>query len=169
MDWSRPLAYVWALGLGAGWVASMIVVSLLRARGPVGAQLPPTPRAVRWIPVFIALLTVPVGALMFFFPEIGRARWPWDLANAINVRLFGALFLSVGAAALWSWRLPSWYGYDVLYPGAATFSIVALVAALLHWPLFEGHPVAKWIFVVVYFLAGVLGYYPWVRFTLPRA
>jgi hypothetical protein len=88
------------------------------------------------------------------------------IGATINVQLFGALFLSVCCAALWSWRQPSWYGYDLLYPGAATFSLVALVASLLHWPLFDAHPLAKWIFVVVYFLAGVLGYYPFVRKAL---
>jgi hypothetical protein len=166
-DWSRPLAYVWAGGLGLGWVASLLAASLQQPASWYGSPaLPPTPLAIRWIPVFIGLLTGAVGALMFFFPESGRARWPWELSNAVNVRLFGALFLSVGSAALWSARQPSWYGYDLIYPGAATFSIVALIAALLHWPLFDEHPLAKWLFVAIYFLAGVLGYYPYLRYSL---
>jgi hypothetical protein len=165
MDWLRPLAYVWTGAIGLGWVGSLLAARLLWP-APHTEEALTAPHAVRWIPVLIAVLTGPVGVLMFFFPEVGRARWPWDLGDTVNVQLFGALFLSVCCAALWSWRQPSWYGYDLLYPGAATFSIVALIAALLHWRLFDAHPLAKWIFIVVYFLAGVLGYYPHVRLIL---
>jgi hypothetical protein len=168
IDWGRPLAYAWAGTLGAGWVASLLAASLLWQQAPHGAALPATPPPARWIPVFIGVLTGMVGIMMFFLPDTGRARWPWDLANAINVQLFGALFLTVSTAAFWSWRQPSWYGYDALYPGAGTFSLVALIAALLHWPLFEGHPLAKWLFVAVYLLGAALGYYPFARYGARR-
>jgi hypothetical protein len=165
IDWLRPLAYAWTGVIALGWVGSLLAARLLWP-APPPQDGPAAPRSVRWIPILIAVLTGPVGVLMFFFPEIGRARWPWDLGDNVNVQLFGALFLSVCCAALWSWRQPSWHGYDRLYPGAATFSIVALIAALLHWRLFDPHPLAKWIFLVVYFIAGVLGYYPFVRQAL---
>ena len=54
----------------------------------------------------------------------------------MNVQLLGAVFLVVAISALWVWRRPSWYGYDLLFAVAATFATVALVASFMHWNLF---------------------------------
>jgi hypothetical protein len=169
IDWSKPIAFAWAGIFVVSLLGGLLAVRALRPGTPRTAPpLPATPQSIAWIPLFIAILTGLVGAGMFFFPEFGRARWPWDLGNNLNVQLFGALFLTVGCAAFWSWRQPSWYGYDVQYPGAGTFSTVALIGALLHWSLFDNHPLAKWLFVAIYAVGGVLGFYPYVRYVLGR-
>lgn len=165
IDWARPLAYAWLLSLALSWVMSQLAIWSLRPRLAHTTALPPTPRAVRPIPLLIGALTLPVGALMFFAPAIGRARWPWDLGDSINVQLFGAFFLSVGMGALWAWRRPSWYGYDLIYPGAGAFSLVALIGVALHWRLFDGHPITRWVFVAVYALAALLGLGAYLRYA----
>jgi len=165
IDWSRPLAFVWVGGIATAWILSLMLIRRLWPRGPHRAPpLPPTPSVARWVAPFISLLTGAVGAIMFFLPNIGRARWPWDLGDNINVQLLGVLFLAISTVSFWSWRRPSWYGYDLLYPGAGTFATVALVASLLHWNLFAAHPITSVIFVVVYMLGAVLGFYPYLRY-----
>ncbi|HEU5102595.1 MAG TPA: hypothetical protein VFU22_26405 [Roseiflexaceae bacterium] len=169
IDWTRPLAWIWADAVVAALVASLLTLRWLRSIPTrTVPPLPPTPPVVNWIALVFGAATGLVGAMMFFFPDIGRARWPWDLGSNVTVQLFGALFLTVSAVAFWSWRQPSWYGYDLIYPGAATFSVVALTAALLHWGLFDMQRLGTWIFVVAYIVGGVFGYYPYVRYSLGR-
>jgi hypothetical protein len=167
IDWSRPLAFVWVGAIVLTWLLSLGLARWLWVRVPRTAPpLPSSPPEAGWIAPFISLLTGAVGATMFFFPDIGRVRWPWDLGSNINVQLLGALFLSISTVSFWSWRRPSWYGYDLLYPGAGTFATVALIAAFLHWDLFAGHPLTSPIFVVVYIVGAVLGFYPYLRYVL---
>ena len=169
IDWSRPLAFVWVLSVVSIGLLGAAVVMRLWPRTPHSVPpLPPTPPLASWIALGISLLTGAVGVTMFFFPAFGRARWPWDLGDQVNVQLFGGLFLSISTISFWSWRQPSWYGYDLLYPGAGTFATVALIAALLHWSLFANHPLASPIFVAVYILGAVLGFYPYIRYSLRK-
>jgi hypothetical protein len=169
IDWSRPLAFLWALAVAAVGLLGAGVVLRLWPRTPHSVPpLPPTPPIATRIALLIGLLTGAVGVTMFFFPVVGRARWPWDLGDQVNVQLLGGLFLSISTISLWSWRQPSWYGYDLLYPGAGTFASVALIAALLHWSLFAGHPITSPIFVVFYILGIVLGFYPYIRYSLRK-
>jgi len=169
IDWSRPLAFVWALSVVSIGLLGAAVVMRLWPHTPYSVPpLPPTPPLASWIALGISLLTGAVGVTMFFFPAFGRTRWPWDLGDQVNVQLLGGLFLSISTISFWSWRQPSWYGYDLLYPGAGTFATVALIAALLHWSLLANHPLASPIFVVVYILGAVLGFYPYIRYSLRK-
>jgi hypothetical protein len=169
IDWSRPLAFLWAISVVAVGLLGAGVVMRLWPRTPHSVPpLPPTPPLAARIALLISLLTGAVGVTMFFFPAVGRARWPWDLGDQVNVQLLGALFLSISTISFWSWRQPSWYGYDLLYPGAGTFASVALIASFLHWNLFAGHPITSPIFVVVYILGALLGFYPYIRYSLRR-
>jgi hypothetical protein len=166
IDWSRPLAFVWVGGVALMWIVSLGVARWLWTGAPHSVPpLPPSPSVAGWVAPLISLLTGAVGAVMFFLPDIGRVRWPWDLGDNINVQLLGALFLSIGTISFWSWRRPTWYGYDLLYPGAGTFATVALIASLLHWNLFANRPITSVIFVVVYILGAVLGFYPYLRYA----
>jgi hypothetical protein len=170
IDWSRPLAFVWVLSVAAIGLLGTTVVMRLWPRTPHSVPpLPATPPLASRIALAIALLTGAVGVTMFFFPAIGRARWPWDLGDQVNVQLLGGLFLSISTISFWSWRRPSWYGYDLLFPGAGTFATVALIAALLHWNLFAAHPLASPIFVAVYILGAILGFYPYIRYSVRKS
>jgi hypothetical protein len=169
IDWSKPLAFLWVIAVAAVWLVGLMVVRWLwRPVARSAPLLPPTPHVATQIALIIAILTGVVGVTMFFFPSVGRVRWPWELGNRVNVQLFGALFLSISTISFWSWRQPSWYGYDLLYPGAGTFASVALFASLLHWDLFAGHPITSPIFVLVYVLGAVLGFYPYLRYVLRK-
>ncbi len=164
IDWSKPLAYAWPVVLLLGFSGSLLLTT--RARRSAVFTVPPlptTPAVARNIAYFIAVLTCAVGATMFIFPGFSRERWPWDLANSTNVQLLGAVFLAVGLSALLSALQPSWYGYDLFYPGAATFATVALIACFMHWNLFAAKPLTSWIFVVVYILGAIQGFYPYFR------
>ena len=63
--------------------------------------LPPTPRFAQGVDIFIFLLTGLVGGTMFLLPGVGLGRWPWDLSDAINAQLLGAIFLTVAIRAGW--------------------------------------------------------------------
>ena len=51
-------------------------------------------------------------------------------------------------------------------PLAMRFVGSALIASLLHWNLFADHPITSIIFVAVYILGAVLGFYPYLRYAL---
>ena len=164
IDWSKPLAYVWPAVLLLGFSGSLLLTYRARRNAVFTVPpLPPTPAVSRNIAYFIAVLTCAVGATMFFFPDFSRERWPWDLANSTNVQLLGCVFMAVGLCSLLSALQPSWYGYDLFYPGAATFATIALIACFMHWNLFAAKPTTSWIFVIVYILGIIQGFYPYFR------
>jgi hypothetical protein len=167
INWSKPFSVVWLLVLLIGLALSIFL--LVRARQGAPFTVPPLPSAppvARYIAIFIAGLTGVVGGIMFFFPEFGRERWPWDLANTTNVQMLAAIFLTVCIGALLSWLQPSWYGYDLFYPAAGTFAAVALIASFMHWNLFAQKPLTSWIFLAVYVMGGIMGFYPYIRYAL---
>jgi hypothetical protein len=169
IDWSRPLAYVWVAALVLALVGALYAIVRLRAGTDSLAQaLPPTPRLARGIALFIFVLTGVVGLVMFLLPDIGRERWPWDLGNSTNVQLLGAVFISVSLSSLLAWLQPSWYGYDVFYPTAGTFATVALIASFMHWNAFAIRPITSWVFVAIYILGALMGFYPYFRYALGR-
>ena len=167
VNWTKPLAWVWA-----GVVCVALVFSVLglfatrRTAGERELRLSPTPRFPQAVNIFIFFLTGLVGGTMFLLPGVGLERWPWDLNNAVNVQLLGAIFLTVAISAAWVWRRPSWYGYDLQYASAGVFAVVALVASFMHWTLFAGHPVGSVLFVITYVLGAVLGFFPFFRSAL---
>ena len=99
---------------------------------------------------------------IFDFMKWGLREW------LILTYIMGAIFIGVGLLAFLSWRQGSWYGYDVLYAAAGTFAAVALVASFIHWNLFAIRPLTSYIFVVLYLLGAVLGFYPYLRYALGR-
>ena len=166
IDWSKPLAIVWAASLALGLVGGLLLLARARqARHNPHAGIE-TPASARNITLFIFVLTGLVGGTMFLLPDFGRERWPWDLANSTNVQLLGALFLGVSLSSLLSWLQPSWYGYDIFFPAAGLFTIAALASSFMHWNLFLNKPLTSWIFVAVYALGVVLGFYPYFRYGL---
>lgn len=169
MDWSKPLSYVWLIVLALAFAGAVFMALRLRGSDETTAQaLPPTPGVARGIALFIFILTGVVGAVMFVLSDLGRERWPWDLANATNVQLLGAVFIAVSLSSLLTWLQPSWYGYDVFYPAAGTFAAAALVASFMHWNLFAAKPITSWVFVAIYILGAVMGFYPYFRYVLGR-
>jgi hypothetical protein len=167
LDWSKPLAAIWLVFLIVIFVVNLIVTLVVRRRTALSSPpLPPTPRIALYVDLFIAILTGIVGIAMLFFPQFSIQYWPWDLGNTTNVQLLGALFTGVSLGVLWVWKQPSWYGYDTLYATAGTFALVALVASFTRWDLFAAHPVTKILFVIVYAVGGVLGFYPYFRYAL---
>lgn len=167
VDWSRPLASVWLALLAIAFVGGTALAFLARRRAVLTSPpLPPTPVAAQRVNRFISVLTALVGSVLFLLPDLGRSLWPWDLGNSVNVQLLGGLFLAVAASALWVWRQPSWYGYDLQYAAAGTFAAVALVASFMHWGLFVAKPITSLLFVATYLLGAFLGFYPFYRYAL---
>jgi hypothetical protein len=105
IDWTKPLSILWVGALVLVCLGSVLLAlrqwRLLKAASPT---LPPTPLTATRIARSIFVLTGLVGGVMFFFPNIGLVRWPWNLGNTVNVQLLGAVFLGVSLSALWSWR-----------------------------------------------------------------
>lgn len=169
MDWGKPLTYLWLIVLVAGFAGSLAFIAILRGRPTTSSTsatpLPPTPGVARSIALFIFILTGLVGATMFFLPDFSRERWPWDLINSTNVQLLGAVFMSVSLGALSSLMQPNWHGYDLFYPAAGTFATIALVACFMHWNLFAAHPITSLLFVAIYILGAIMGFYPYLRYV----
>lgn len=169
VDWGKPMAYVWLGALVIGFFGSLLLTARARRKAVFSVPpLPKTPALARNIAYFIAVLTGLVGVTMFFAPGFSRDKWPWDLANSTNVQLLGAVFLSVGLSSLLSALQPSWYGYDVFYPAAGTFAAAALIASFMHWNLFAAHPITSVVFVVVYLVGAIEGFYPFFRYRVGR-
>jgi hypothetical protein len=167
MDWAKPLSYIWLIVLVLGFIGSGAYLVMLRARpADPTTPSPATPGVSRSIALGIFILTGLVGVIMFLLPDFARERWPWDLINSTNVQLLGAVFISVSLSSLLTWLQPSWYGYDIFFPVAGTFAVIALVACFIHWNLFSAHPITSWIFVAVYILGAIMGFYPYFRYVL---
>jgi hypothetical protein len=167
IDWSKPLAAIWLVFLTILFVVNLIITLTVRRRIVLTSPpLPSTPRVALYVDLFISFLTGIVGIAMLFFPRVSIHYWPWDLSNTTNVQFLGALFTAVSLSVLWVWTQPSWYGYDTLYATAGTFAPVALIASFTRWDLFTDHPIMKILFVIVYAVGGVLGFYPYFRYAL---
>lgn len=167
INWSKPLAAIWLVFLAVLFLVTLAVTLTVRQRTVLTSPpLPSTPQAALYVDLFISILTGIVGIAMLFFPQFSIRYWPWDLGNTTNVQLLGALFTAVSISVFWVWKQPSWYGYDTLYATAGTFALVALVASFTRWDLFAAHPITKIIFVIVYAVGGVLGFYPYFRYGL---
>jgi hypothetical protein len=167
INWSRPLAYVWPAALAVGFVCSVLLVLWARRKATLTVPpLPTTPPMARYVAMLVFGLTLVVGGIMFFLPDLGRERWPWDLINSTNVQFLGAVFLSACISSLLTLLHPSWYGYDLFYPSAGSFVTFALVASFMHWNLFTDKPLTSWIFVAIYILSGVLAFYTYFRYPL---
>jgi hypothetical protein len=170
INWSKPFALLWLVFLMIVFLGNLIITLAVRRRIALSSPpLPSTPQVAQYVDLFISILTGIVGVAMLFFPRFSIEYWPWDLANTTNVQLLGALFTAVSLSVFWVWKQPSWYGYDTLYATAGTFALVALIASLTRWDLFADHPITKIVFVIVYAVGGVLGFYPYFRYALRRA
>ncbi len=168
LDWSKPLAYAWLIALLVGFVCSLLLLLRSRPKAVLTVPpLPPTPSTARFVAYFILVLTVIVGGVMFLFPDFGRERWPWDLSNPTNVQLLGAIFLSAAISSTLTVSQPSWYGYDLFYPSAGIFIILALLATFMHWSLFD-KPLTSWVFVAIYAVSGILAFYTYFRYAFNR-
>ena len=82
------------------------------------------------------------------------------------MQLLGAVFLAVSLSSLLSWLQPSWYGFDIFYPSAGTFAGIALIASFIRWDLFADKPITSWVFVAIYVLGVIMGFYPYFRYAL---
>jgi hypothetical protein len=166
LNWAKPLAWVWAGVVSLALLSSAVaLLGTPKTLPDPAVQLPPTPRFAQGVNAFIFFLTGLVGGTMLLLPQVGLERWPWDLSNAVNVQLLGAIFVTVAISAGWVWLRPSWYGYDLQYASAGVFAVVALVASFMHWTLFAAHPVGSIFFVITYVLGAFLGFYPFFRYV----
>ncbi len=87
--------------------------------------------------LFFRIQTVIVGvfgAILFFLPDLAQTQfWPWKVAFAPTLQVFGALFLSTCLATGWASIQKDKGRHRILLPLDASFPVLALLAVFLDW------------------------------------
>jgi len=96
-----------------------------------------------------ALVLVGAGFGLFFFPEIVRPLWPWELAP-FNTRFLGAIYLGAMAPVAIMFLSGRWSPTRPVLWAIFTFTSIVLVVSLFHIERFDLKYMGTWIWFALY-------------------
>lgn len=149
--WAWLIVYA-VVPLIMGWL-------LVRQRTLTGGEPPrfaPLPTWTRLILVIQALIMLPTGAGLFFFPLAVAPIWPWGL-TALTGRAIGAWLISIGVIAAHAVYENDW---GRLRPFAVSYTLLAvmqLLALLRFGSEIDWVAPAGWVYVLFLLSIGVVG------------
>jgi hypothetical protein len=112
----------------------------------------PNPRItplLRWLTVVEVLVLVGAGVGLFFFTDLARPQWPWEI-TPFNARFVGAVYLASMIALLMMLVGGRWAPARLVLPMLFTFTFVVLLMTLLELDSFRYERWATWVWLFLY-------------------
>jgi hypothetical protein len=114
-----------------------------------------------------ALVLIAAGFGLFFFPEITRSIWPWQLAP-FNTRFLGAVYLGAMVPVGLMYLSGRWSPTRPVLRAIFTFTFIVLVVSLFHINQFDFKSPAVWGWFALYVSLPIsAGYHLWLYRSMP--
>ena len=120
----------------------------------------PLTRGVRRLLFFIGFLVLGVGIVLYFFSDQTERRFAWTINPPLTAAFLGAAYLAGFVLAFMSARQALWAHARIAVPAVLTFTLLTLIATLMHIDRFhfggqfDAIPQAiAWLWLVIYAIA----------------
>ena len=110
---------------------------------------PPISMFLLRFPFIEAAVLVVVGFGLFFFPQIIRPQWAWDIAP-FNTRLLGAIYLGAMVPVAHMFYSGRWSPTRLVLRAIFTFTFVVLVVSIYYLGRFDFSLPAVWAWFALY-------------------
>jgi hypothetical protein len=114
-----------------------------RVLDPGEVEIPP---AIRWIMGGLGALVLAVGLVLFVFPNVLIATWPWRL-TPLTARVIGACFALTGVFGLVIAQDRRWTAARIAIQSQAVGVSLILVGIVRAWSDFKSGIATTWLFV----------------------
>jgi hypothetical protein len=137
----------------------------VRSPGAPGAQaaVKPLAPAVRWLLFTAALLVLLAGFQLFVLTEHTGTYFAWTIANPLAAAFLGAGYWASFSIEALAGRQAAWSDARIAVPAVLVFTVLTLVATLLHLDKFHfggsfaaGTQVLTWAWIAIYVLVPLL-------------
>lgn len=114
--------------------------------------------AVEFRVLFWAILgvIVPFGLLLFLFPGGTESYWAWVIPHPRSATLIGAAYVGATPYYLLALRENDWEQVRNGMGGLIVFSLVLLLATMLHWEAFKPYHVTTLVWLMFYYVGPFL-------------
>ena len=116
----------------------------------------------RRVMVLISLLEVIVGPLLYLFPSHTDTLFAWTILPPLTAMFLGGTYLTALVIVQLSVREKVWANERAIYPGLLLFTILTLLATLLHLDRFHFQSpdliarLTAWAWLIVYIIVPIL-------------
>src|SRR5258705_8001687 len=110
---------------------------------------PPISPLLRIITAVEALVLFGAGIGLFFFYDLMSSQWAWTI-TPFNSGFLGAIYLASLIAVTLLLAMPYWNAARLLLPMILTFTLIVLIASLIHFDKFNFSHIATWIWFALY-------------------
>ena len=123
----------------------------------------------RLVTTIECLVLAGAGIGLFFFYDFMATQWPWVL-TPFNSGFLGAIYLASMVATGLLLAMPNWTPGRMLLPMILTFTLVMLVASLIHIGQFDFQRISTWLWFALYIVLPINAlYHMWLYRKLPPA
>jgi hypothetical protein len=128
---------------------------------------PPITQFLRYFTLVETLVLVGAGFGLFFFPNILRPVWPWEIAP-FNTRFLGAIYLGALVPVGIMYLSGRWSPTRPMLRAIFTFTFIVFVVSLFHSSKFDFKTAEVWGWFVLYLsLPLSAGYHLWLYRSMP--
>jgi len=123
---------------------------------------PPITPLLRGLTVVEVLVLIGAGVGLFFFTDLIRAHWPWEI-RPFNARFVGAVYLTSMIAVAMMLAGGRWAPARLVLPMLFAFTFVVLIMSLLGLGNFRYDRLATWVWFVLYIVLPInAAYHIWL-------
>jgi len=128
---------------------------------------PPITLFLRYFTLIETLVLFGAGFGLFFFPNILRPLWPWEIAP-FNTRFLGAIYLGALVPVAYMYLSGRWSPTRPVLRAIFTFTFIVFVVSLFNGSQFDFTSAAVWGWFVLYLsLPLSAGYHLWLYRSMP--
>lgn len=108
------------------------------------ADNPLVPSFLRLILAIECSVVFAAGVLLFFLPDLAADLWPWTIPQ-FNSRFVGAVYWAAYLPLIIFWFVPRWIPGRLTLCMILTFTVMTLLAMIIHWDAFEWSRPSTWL------------------------
>ena len=127
------------------------------------AAVKPLAPGVRWLLLAAAVLVLLAGIQLFVFTERTGTHFAWTIINPMAAEFLGAGYWASVAIEALAGRQAAWANARIAVPAVLVFTVLTLVATLLHLDKFHlggafaiGTQIVTWAWIAIYTLVPLL-------------